>query len=41
MIRDENPVKKNAAKRVWDKNKKNFIWKRDEEDKLSKDKKGK
>jgi hypothetical protein len=41
MIRDENPVKKNAAKRVWDKNKKNFVWKRDEDDKLSKEQKGK
>ena len=41
MIQDENPVKKNSSKRVWDKSKKNFIWRRDEEDKMSKDQKGK
>lgn len=41
MIRDENPVKKAQAKRIWDKTKKNFVWKRDEDDKLSKDQKGK
>ena len=36
-IQDENPVKKSSSKRVWDKNKKNFVWQRDEEDKMSKD----
>lgn len=36
MIQDENPVKKQAKKRVWDKNKKNFIWEKDAEDKLGK-----
>ena len=36
-IQDENPVKKSSSKRVWDKNKKNFVWQRDEEDKMSKE----
>lgn len=41
MIQDENPVKKNTQKRVWDKTKKNFVWQRDQEDKFSKEEKGK
>jgi hypothetical protein len=41
MIQDENPVKRNSAKRVWDKTKKNFVWHKDHEDKMSKDEKGK
>lgn len=41
MIQDENPVKKNTKKRVWDKTKKNFVWQKDAEDKMSKDEKGK
>jgi hypothetical protein len=41
MIRDENPVKRNVHKRVWDKTKKDFLWQKDKEDKMSKDEKGK
>lgn len=41
MIQDENPVKRNMKKRVWDKTKKNFVWQKDHEDKMSKDEKGK
>lgn len=40
MIHDENPTKK-KNKRVWDKTKRNYVWKKDEQDKLSKDQKGK
>jgi hypothetical protein len=36
MIQDENPVKRNTQKRVWDKSKKNFIWQKDKEDRMSK-----
>lgn len=32
---------KNRKKRVWDKTKKNYIWQKDEEDKYSKEEKGK
>ena len=41
MIRDENPVKKNIQKKVWDKTKKNFVWQKDKEDKPSKEESGK
>lgn len=43
MIQDENPVKQNNNRRVWDKTKKNFIWQRDQENqsKKPKDDKGK
>jgi hypothetical protein len=41
LIQDENPVKRNNQKRVWDKTKKNFVWQKDKEDKMSKDEKGK
>lgn len=41
MIQDENPVKRNTQKRVWDKTKKNFVWQKDQEDKYSKEEKGK
>ncbi len=41
MIRDENPVAQNKQKRVWDKSKKNYIWQKDREDKMSKEQKGK
>ena len=37
LIQDENPVKRNNQKRVWDKTKKNFVWQKDKEDKMSKD----
>ena len=36
LIRDENPVKRNIQKKVWDKTKKNFVWQKDKEDKPSK-----
>ena len=39
-MEDEN-IKKKKKKRVWDKTKKNFIWQKDAEDKMSKDEKGK
>jgi len=41
MIVDENHVKRNLQKRVWDKNKKNFVWQKDKEDKLNKEEHGK
>jgi len=41
MIQDENPQKKNIQKRVWDKTKKNFVWQKDREDRLSKTETGK
>lgn len=34
-------MKKKTKKRVWDKTKKNFIWTKDQEDKMSKEEKGK
>ena len=40
MIQDENPQKK-KNKRGWDKTRKDFVWKKDSEDKLSKQQKGK
>lgn len=36
VMQDENIVKK-RKQRVWDKTKKNFVWQKDAEDKLSKD----
>lgn len=41
LIRDENPVKRNIQKKVWDKTKKNFVWQKDKEDKPSKEESGK
>jgi hypothetical protein len=40
IMEDEN-IKKKRKQRVWDKTKKNFIWQKDSEDKMSKDEKGK
>ena len=36
MVQDENPVLRKKDKRVWDKTKRDYIWKKDEEDKPSK-----
>jgi hypothetical protein len=41
MIQDENPQRMNTQKRVWDKTKKNFVWQKDREDRLSKKETGK
>lgn len=40
VVGDENPVKK-KKERKWDKVKKNFVWSKDKDDKISKDAKGK
>lgn len=41
MIVDQNHIKRNVQKRVWDKTKKNFVWQKDKEDKLNKQEHGK
>lgn len=40
IVEDEN-IKKKKKQRVWDKTKKNYVWQKDQEDKMSKDEKGK